>query len=126
MKNVSRSPMNEITKKQYAAEARFLRAWYYYILLRHYGGIPLIGDAIYKADDKVKSTRDTYADCVDYIVSECQALLDEGALQPRNSGRSNGRINAACCYALIMRVKLDAASPLHNGSGLVPNKQSCC
>ena len=117
MKNVSRSPMNEITKKQYAAEARFLRAWYYYILLRHYGGIPLIGDAIYKADDKVKSTRDTYADCVDYIVSECQALLDEGALQPRNSGRSNGRINAACCYALIMRVKLDAASPLHNGSG---------
>lgn len=117
MKNIGKAPMNDATKQQYTAEARFLRAWYYYILLRHYGGVPLIGDTLYTADDEVKATRDTYEDCIDYIVSECKAVIDMDVLRPRNTGRSNGRINEACCYALIMRAYLDAASPLHNGSG---------
>ena len=45
------------------------------MLLRHYGGVPLIGDNIYEIDDEMKTSRDTYADCVEYIVSECKQLL---------------------------------------------------
>ncbi|MGI6242233.1 MAG: RagB/SusD family nutrient uptake outer membrane protein [Prevotella sp.] len=117
MSKIDGAPMGVNIKRQYKDEARFLRAWYYYILLRHYGGIPLIGDTCYKATDNIKAKRDTYEKCVNYIVDECNAILDNGALLPRCSGRSNGRISAAACYALIMRVRLDAASPLHNGSG---------
>ena len=65
------SPITKSVKQQYKAEARFLRAWYYAMLLRHYGGVPLIGDNIYEVDDDMKTSRDTYADCVEYIVNEC-------------------------------------------------------
>ncbi len=117
LKLIDGTPMDESTKTQYKAECKFLRAWYYYILLRHYGGIPLIGDTCYAATDKVKSTRDTYADCVNYISNTCNELLKMNVLRPRNSGRSNGRISEAVCQSLLSRLYLDAASPLHNGSG---------
>jgi hypothetical protein len=112
-----RAPIDPATLLQYKAEARFLRAWYYYILLRHYGGVPIVYDKIYGAEDEIDATRQTYETCVEYIIDECNAVLAENVLRPRNSGRSNGRISQAACYALIMRVTLDAASPLHNGSG---------
>ena len=51
MQLIDRAPMNQATKQQYKAEARFLRAWYYYILLRHYGGVPIVYDTIYGAED---------------------------------------------------------------------------
>jgi len=117
MQFADRAPIAAATLKQYKAEARFLRAWYYYILLRHYGGVPIVYDKIYGANDKIDATRQTYETCVDYIIDECNAILSENVLRPRNSGRSNGRISQAACLALIMRVTLDAASPLHNGSG---------
>lgn len=117
MQRIGDAPMVESAKLQYKAEARFLRAWYYYILLRHYGGVPIVYDKIYGADDPIDATRQTYETCVNYIIDECNAILADNILRPRNSGRSNGRISQAACYALIMRVTLDAASPLHNGSG---------
>ncbi|MFA5650444.1 MAG: RagB/SusD family nutrient uptake outer membrane protein [Proteiniphilum sp.] len=112
---VDQSPMAEHTKNQYKAEARFLRAWYYGILLRHYGGVPLIGDVIYEKDDEIKMTRDSYEDCVDYIVSECDAIISSNILPKRRTGRNHGRISEAACIGLKARVLLYAASPLHNG-----------
>lgn len=117
LKNIDKTPMAEGIKKQYTAECRFLRAWYYFILLRHYGGIPLLGDTIYNATDKMKSTRDTYADCVDYIGNEVKSVLAENVLHPRTTGHSNGRISEAVCKAFLSRLYLYAASPLYNGSG---------
>ena len=113
--NVDRSPLSEALKKTYKAEARFLRAWYYFVMLKHYGGIPLIGDVIYTDKDVIKTARDNYEDCVNYIVSECQAAANDlNMIKP--AGRYNGRIGKGACYALISRVKLYAASPLFNGS----------
>lgn len=117
MQRIGDAPMIESAKLQYKAEARFLRAWYYYILLRHYGGVPIVYDKIYGANEPIDATRQNYETCVNYIIDECNAILADNILRPRNSGRSNGRISQAACYALIMRVTLDAASPLHNGSG---------
>ncbi|GHB79738.1 RagB/SusD family nutrient uptake outer membrane protein [Persicitalea jodogahamensis] len=39
-------PMNEVAKKKYLGEARFLRALYYYELVRIFGNIPLISEPI--------------------------------------------------------------------------------
>ncbi len=115
LKYVESSPIVERVKNQYKAEARFLRAWYYGILLRHYGGIPLIGDAIYELEDDINMKRDTYKDCVDYIVSECNDIISLNVLPKRRTGRDYGRISEAACRALKARVLLYAASPLHNG-----------
>lgn len=115
LKYVDQSPITEGIKNQYKAEARFLRAWYYGILLRHYGGIPLIGDVIYEVDDDIKTTRDSYEDCVNYIVNECDSIISSNILAKRRTGRDYGRISEAACRALKSRVLLYAASPLYNG-----------
>lgn len=41
MEGVARSPLGERTKRIYTAEMRFLRAFYYYWLVRLYGAVPL-------------------------------------------------------------------------------------
>ena len=116
--NVDKCPISDSEKKQYKAEARFLRAWYYAMLLRHYGGVPLIGDNVYAVEDAfngtMKTSRDTYADCVDYIISECELAAQD--LPDTFSGNDNGRATRGACLGLISRVRLYAASPLYNGS----------
>jgi hypothetical protein len=119
LQNVDQSPLGEARKKVYKAEARFLRAWYYFIMLRHYGGIPLIGDVIYEPGDSIKSDRNTFEECVDYIISECDAVAPDMVVRP--SGRDYGRVGGGACMALKSRLLLYAASPLFNGGAEVPN-----
>ena len=114
MKYVDGSPLTEAIKIRYKAEARFLRAWYYAMLLRHYGGVPLIGDNVYDVDDKMKTSRDTYADCVKYIVEECELAAKD--LPDVFSGPENGRATAGACKGLVSRIRLYEASALFNGS----------
>ncbi|MBL4676928.1 MAG: RagB/SusD family nutrient uptake outer membrane protein [Mucilaginibacter sp.] len=112
MKNVAKAPLKAATKTEVLAEARFLRAWYYSILLKHYGGIPLIGDTVYNYNDKVNAKRASFDQCVNYIVSEC----DEAAktLPPIQTALMYGRASGGACLALKMRVLLYSASPLFN------------
>lgn len=109
-------PFNELLKKRTQGEALFLRAWYYAILLKHYGGIPLVGDTVYSVDDKINTVRNTYEECVDYITAQCDAAA---ALLPLSyTGLDYGRATKGACLALKARVLLYAASPLFNGGAL--------
>lgn len=114
--NVDQSPMSESAKTRYKAEARFMRAWYYFILLRHYGGVPLLGDVVYGNDDidNINMTRAPFADCVDYIASECRAAAAE--LPNRRAGYMFGHASAGSCMGLLSRLYTYVASPLYNGT----------
>ncbi|WP_432711789.1 RagB/SusD family nutrient uptake outer membrane protein [Pedobacter sp.] len=116
LKNLSKTKMGNVTKTRVIAEARFLRAYYYFILLEHYGGITLMGDSVYNATDVIPSTRNTFQECVDYIVQETQVAAKD--LPWIQTGEDYGRINKAACMALKARVLLYAASPLFNGGGI--------
>ncbi|HEX8349717.1 MAG TPA: RagB/SusD family nutrient uptake outer membrane protein, partial [Hymenobacter sp.] len=113
------TPLSGKAKTRLAAEARFLRAWFYQTMLNHFGGMPLIGDKAYGPDEVIDLPRNTYAECVDYIVSE----LDDVAkiLDPNNTAilpyteLDYGRITKGACMALKSRLLLQAASPLFNG-----------
>lgn len=118
LKYADKCRMVESEKVLYKAEARFLRAWYYAMLLRHYGGIPIIGDDIYETVEEAMKERDSYAECVEYIVKEAN-LAAENLPQTR-SGNKFGRITNGACKALISRVRLYAASKLFNGSDFAP------
>jgi len=112
--------------KQYRAEARFLRAWYYHILLRHYGGIPLIGDEVFYVPEEVsaKIERSTYKDCVDYILAECEAAGNDFTIMaPRDL--NYGRAGKGACLALKARVLLYATSALFNGSNFGTDQTKC-
>ncbi|MCG8308953.1 MAG: RagB/SusD family nutrient uptake outer membrane protein [Cytophagales bacterium] len=103
---------------QYHAEARALRAIYYYHLIRLYGPVVLLEDTPIPPDapvEKVHLPRSTFDACVEYIVSE----LDEAMLDLPNVPRNDdayGRITRAYAMAIRSQVLLLAASPLFNGN----------
>ncbi|WP_157273985.1 RagB/SusD family nutrient uptake outer membrane protein [Pedobacter sp. BAL39] len=114
--NLPNTRLADYTKTRIKAEARFLRAYYYFMLLEHYGGIVLMGDKVYNATDEIPSERSTYQQCVDYIVSESDAAATD--LPWVHVGEEYGRINKAACLGLKSRVLLYAASPLFNGGSI--------
>jgi hypothetical protein len=107
------TPLSAPLRARVAGEARFLRAWYYFILLKHYGGIPLVGDVVYTATDVVPGKRATYEACVNYIEAECNAAA--AVLPFSHSTLDYGRITKGAAMALKSRLLLYAASPLFNG-----------
>lgn len=118
LKHLPQTPIPSHIRNVMKAEARFLRAWYYAILLKHYGGIPLLGDSVFNVTDKIPAVRNTYKECVDYIVSECDAAA--GALPLERIREDYGRASGGAAMALKARVLLYAASPLFNGGNIAP------
>lgn len=118
LKHLPGSPIPSHIRNVMSAEARFLRAWYYAILLKHYGGVPLLGDSVYNVTDKIPAVRNSYKECVDYIVSECDAVA--GSLPLERIREDYGRASGGAALALKARVLLYAASPLFNGGGIDP------
>ena len=89
LKHIPVIPFNSALKQQVSAEARFLRAWYYTMLMQHYGGVPLIGDTIYTSADHIDVKRNTYSECVNYVLKELDAAA--AVLPTTWSGAQYGR-----------------------------------
>jgi len=110
-------------------EARFLRAWFYYNLLRQYGPCVLLGDEVLPGDldrDDVKMNlpRSSYDECVDYIVGELDDIIDNERLPLHFTSQADkdyGRATLAMCMGLKSRVLLLAASPQFNGNPAYAN-----
>ena len=118
LKNIDAVPLTNTQTKGYCkSEARFLRAYFYWELLKRYGGVPLLGDSIYSLNDNVKIPRSSFAQTVDYIISECDAV--KSTMRPDPVADADwGRVSKGAALALKSRVLLYAASPLYNGGGI--------
>lgn len=101
-------------------EARFLRAYYYFLLVRSFGGVPLITTTM-DAMEINSQPRATSDEVFQFINSECKAIQDTivkdysdlGALQLKSKNET-GRVNNLCVLALKARASLYYASPLFN------------
>ena len=90
-------------------EAHFLRAYYYHQLVRYYGGVPIV-DHTYGLNQDYSLARNSWDDCVKFIVADCDSaisLLTGKAL-------AKGRATAVSAMALKSRILLYAASDLHD------------
>ncbi len=100
----------------YPYEARFLRAFFYFELIKRYGDVPLITKVLTE-EEANKVMRSPFADVVQFIVSECDAIIPN---LPRNfttiPGAETGRATRGAAMALKARTLLYAASPLFNQS----------
>jgi hypothetical protein len=98
------------------AEARFLKALYYFELIKRYGGVPLVGDIPYELGEiSMELPRNTFGECVEYIVNELDAVKDSLRTVPVvNIGADGHVVTAGAAMALKTRVLLYAASPLFN------------
>lgn len=99
------------------AEARALRAYFYFMLLRLYGPVPVLGeepvDINTPLEDMLKP-RNTVDECVEFIVSELDKAYTD--LPVKSTRTELGRIDKAFCKAYKAQVLLYAASPLFNGN----------
>lgn len=103
----------------YRWEARWARAYFYFLLVRQYGGVPLITENM-TADEANNQPRATAEDIFKFIDDECVAIKDSItrdysalgnlAMSPAN----NGRANNLAVLALRARAALYHASPLFN------------
>ncbi|MGF6850132.1 hypothetical protein QFZ51_005367 [Chitinophaga sp. W3I9] len=123
--NIDVSPVKEklpngaSIRYAWKAEARFIRALFYFELLKRYGGIPLMGDKVRELGDDVQIPRSSFADCVNYIVNECNAIKDSLRPNPIVAPELNShRATRGAALALKARVLLYAASPLFNGQNI--------
>jgi len=93
------------------AEMKFLRANLYFKLISYFGGVPIMEHALGLKDD-FNLVRDSYEDCVDFIVKE----LDEAAavLPETRPDKEFGRATKLSALAVKSRTLLYAASKLHD------------
>ncbi|PWG80718.1 RagB/SusD family nutrient uptake outer membrane protein [Pararcticibacter amylolyticus] len=115
--NVDKSfQLTESLKKQYKAEVKFLRGYYYWRLLRQYGPFVLIDKETTFDDDWNKYPRTPYDRCVEYI---CQMMDEASADLPftwKSSPKWLGKPDQVACKAVKSQVLLMAASPQWNGN----------
>ncbi|MCK9506907.1 MAG: RagB/SusD family nutrient uptake outer membrane protein [Pigmentiphaga sp.] len=112
----------EARMKQMKSEARLLRAYYYFELMKRWGGVPLVGDAVLNAEDDINIPKSSIQELADYIISEispdsnnsCYADLHDAQSTASYDPTEIGHVNKGVALALLSRLKLYLASPLYN------------
>lgn len=113
--------------KQMKAEARLLRSFYYFEMLKRWGGVPLLGDRVLTAQDDLNIPRASIQEIADYITNEispdvpgscyadlhpAQSIVDDQ--DPYNQGNMIGHVNQGVALGLLSRLHLYLASDLYN------------
>ncbi|MGK6352878.1 RagB/SusD family nutrient uptake outer membrane protein [Parapedobacter sp. DT-150] len=112
---IGSSVLSEEEKRRIAAECRFIRAYYYFDLVKKYGGMPLILEAQSLDDpDALFVSRNTEDEVYAFLMKE----LDEATAdlpEQRDAGSAN-RATKATAQALKARAMLYAGSIAKFGS----------
>jgi len=102
-------------KDQMVAEAKFLRAYIYFLLIERFGGVPIV-DQVYELGDEAQLTRNTFDECVAFIEQDISDAIPDLPDRYLSTDADYGRATADACRALLSRMYLYAASPLFNPS----------
>jgi hypothetical protein len=123
LENIDKLPVNttvsEELKQRWKAEARFLRAFYYFLLIRLYGPVPVIDKSLQLSDDFTELKRTPIDQCVAFIAADCDAAAIALPAKWSIAGGTSdqfGRPTKASALALKGRALLYMASPLWNGN----------
>jgi hypothetical protein len=104
-----------VEKTRLKGEARALRAFYYYQLLKIYGPVVLLGEDLIPVEassEEVKRSRSTFDECVKFVADQFDLAYTELPATPAFAGQfSKGVVKAYKAQVLLL-----AASPLFNGN----------
>lgn len=117
---IADSPIDEGLKNRLIGEVKVIRAYSYFRLISFFGGVPLVTKP-FSLDDDFNIPRDTYEDCLAFVISE----LDEavGLLPLEYDDDNKGRITKGAAMAVKARALLYDASPYRNPSDLLEKWQ---
>lgn len=119
LENINSVPdMTSYEKEFWTAEVKFLKAFYHFELLRHFGPIPIVKTNIPVSAslEEVRTFRQPVDDVFNYIVE----LLDEAIPKLRENivdeNTELGRITKPIAMGMKAKILVYAASPLFNGN----------
>ncbi len=115
IEGVSNSLLSDEEKGELLGQVYFFRAWQYFLLVKTYGGVPII-KSVQVADvseaENLAVPRSTTKECIDFI---CEDLETASSMLPERWGGDDfGRITKGAALALAGRARLLYASPLFN------------
>lgn len=100
-------------KDRLIAEAKFLRAYTYFMLIQRFGGVPIITQS-YELNTDVTFTSESFDKCVEFIETNITEAMPDLPVTYTTTDSNFGRATQAACQALLSRLYLYAASPLFN------------
>lgn len=122
--------VDALTRGHYKAEARAMRALFYFWMMRLYGPVIILQDQVpvNGSGDEIFFKRNTFDDCVNYVADQLDSAYAEikqsvigsqqAADQPLSYSNIKewGRITTGVCKAYKFQLLMLAASPLFNGN----------
>lgn len=114
--------LTDMERRDYMGRAYFLRAYFYYTLVRLYGPVPIVPETELASDtpaEEASFERSSYDDCIEYI---CQNF--EMAAQYLPQDRTQAFIylpTRGAALSFAARMRLYHASPLYNGNTYYSN-----
>lgn len=105
--NADKVDMPAATKNSIVAEAKFLRANYYFILVQFWGDVTLNKNFISSSTTAAK--RDPLADVYDFIVQDLKDAIAVLPAGPKSSGVLPGKATAAAAKHILAKVYLTRA-----------------
>ncbi len=106
LQNVDRSNMTDALKAQYKAEAKFMRALYYFTLTDFFGGVPVYDESVVVNEQysNMKNPRETVEKVREFVLKD---LAEAEAGLPENWDKANkGRATKYAAVALAGKVHL--------------------
>ncbi len=109
LERLPNTPLSDELKATRAAEARFLRAFSYFAMVKRYGGVPLITkvQALEDSEEELYPARNKEEEVYDFILRELDEIVND---LPDPSVAEDGRSGKSAALALKSRVALYAAS----------------
>lgn len=101
LENIDKVQMDETKKKIYKAEARFLRAYNYFVLQQLYGPVPII-DKTLNSDEILP--RNPEEEVITWMINELGEAAQD--LPVENYLQSNGHVRKGAALALKARIEL--------------------
>ena len=119
---VATYPFEENQKNGWIAQAKVLRAFYYWQLVKRYGGVPLMSEPLPMDYNYANARRATFEECADFIINDCNEALACPETEELSVGfkwveQYASSMTRFIAHAIRSEVALYAASPLNNPDG---------
>ncbi len=106
--------VSEAQVNRLLGEARFFRAWAYFMLVRHFGDVPLITEP-YESTNDIYRPRATSAEIYDLIVQDLEFAVNSAGLSNANMVSNGYRVSRPAAAGLLADVQLTRSGfPVQN------------
>ncbi len=112
LEKIENAPVSNSVKVQRGSEARFLRAYAYFNMVKRYGGIPLLlkSQTLEDPHEELYPNRETEEKIYQFILDEMNDIIDNRLLPESYAGSDIGRPTIWTAAALKSRAAMYAAS----------------